>query len=129
MQQRRSDHTDVLCTDLTDGVGLDGAAGVTNLLGSTFTLSLTAVLTEMSQSAAQGGAGIRFDATAPDSAVVNLKAEMKFSYSSSDAMGRSEVGGVRQLNGLFGPALYPERATNQVAFVRRRGSGGLRFSN
>lgn len=99
--------------DLTDGVGLDSATGisVTNPLGGTYNVSLTAALTKLAEPTAQGGAGITFDATTPGSAVVNLNAENEVSFSISDAQGRSVMSGILQPHDAVGAATPGELLT------------------
>ncbi len=82
--------------DLTDNVGLESGGGmtVTNPLGGTYTVSLSAAITKLGQPIAQGGAGITFAAGTPGSAVVNLNAENEASFSISDAQGRSLMSGM-----------------------------------
>ena len=81
--------------DLTDGVGLESTAGinVTNPLGGTYTVSLSAAITKLAEPTAQGGAGITFAAGTPGSAVVSINAENEVSFSISDAQGRSVMSG------------------------------------
>ncbi|MEP3480457.1 MAG: RHS repeat-associated core domain-containing protein [Fuerstiella sp.] len=83
-------------SDLTDGIGLDSTAGVTvtNPLGGTFTVSLSAALSKMAEPIAQGGAETSFNAEATGSASVSLNAENEVSFSISDALGRKIIGGI-----------------------------------
>ena len=82
--------------DLSDNAGLETAGGmsVTNPLGGTYTVSLSAAIAKLGQGIAQGGAGITFAAGTPGSAVVNLNAENEVSFSISDAQGRSLMSGI-----------------------------------
>lgn len=83
--------------DLTDGIGLDSTAGVTvtNPLGGTFTVSLSAALTKMAEPMAQGGANTSFNADATGSAVVNLNAENEVGFAISDSEGRTIISGIQ----------------------------------
>lgn len=82
--------------DLTDNVGLETTAGLTmtNPLGGTYTVSLSAAIAKLGEPIAQGGAGITFAAGTPGSAVVNINAENEVSFSISDAQGRSLMSGI-----------------------------------
>ena len=99
--------------DLTDGVGLDSSTGisVTNPLGGTYTVSLSAALTKLAAATAQGGAGLTFDASTPGSAVVSLNAENEVSFSISDAQGRSVMSGILQPHDAVGGATAGELIT------------------
>lgn len=83
--------------DLTDGIGLDSTTGVTvtNPLGGTFTVSLSAALTKMAEPIPQRGANTTFNAEARGSALVNLNAENEVSFNISDAQGRSVISGIQ----------------------------------
>jgi len=82
--------------DLTDNVGLEVSGGmtVTNPLGGTYTVSLSAAIAKLGQPIAQGGAGITFAAGTPGTAVVSINAENEVSFSISDAQGRSLMSGM-----------------------------------
>ncbi|WP_158453518.1 RHS repeat protein, partial [Rhodopirellula europaea] len=78
--------------DLTDGVGLDNATGVTPLIGST-AVSLADALTKLAGTTANGGAGVSFDADATGSARVTISPEGEVRFSISDGAGRSVMSG------------------------------------
>ena len=82
--------------DLTDNVGLETSGGmtVTNPLGATYSVSLSAAIAKLGQPIAQGGAGISLAVGTPGSAVVNINAENEISSSLSDAQGRSLMSGI-----------------------------------
>jgi RHS repeat-associated protein len=82
--------------DLTDNVGLETSTGltVTNALGGTYTVSLSAAIAKLGEPVSQGGAGITFAAGTPGSAVVNTNAENEIRFSISDAQGRSLISGI-----------------------------------
>jgi len=82
--------------DLTDSDGLETSGGmtVTNPLGGTYSVSLSAAIAKLGEPNAQGGAGIMFAAGTPGSAVVSLNAENEISFSISDAQGRSLMSGI-----------------------------------
>ena len=67
--------------DLTDNIGLETSGGmtVTNPLGGTYSVSLSAAIAKLGQPIAQGGAGISFAVGTPGSAVVNINAENEIS--------------------------------------------------
>ncbi len=82
--------------DLTDSSGLETTTGitVTNPLGGTYTVSLSAAIAKLGEPIAQGGAEITFAAGTPGNAVVSLNAENEISFSISDAQGRSLMSGI-----------------------------------
>ncbi|WP_218933568.1 RHS repeat-associated core domain-containing protein [Rubripirellula lacrimiformis] len=79
--------------DLTDDVGLDSSGGMTLLIGSD-PVSLSAALTKLADTEANGGAGVSFDADATGSARVTINPEGEVRYAISDAAGRSVMSGV-----------------------------------
>ncbi|EMI23611.1 YD repeat-containing protein, partial [Rhodopirellula europaea SH398] len=79
--------------DLTDGVGLDNATGVTPLIGST-AVSLADALTKLAGTTANGGAGVSFDSDATGSARVTINPEGEVRFSISDGVGRSVMSGI-----------------------------------
>ncbi|EMI28555.1 Rhs family protein [Rhodopirellula europaea SH398] len=79
--------------DLTDGVGLDNATGVTPLIGST-AVSLADALTKLADTTANGGAGVSFDSDATGSARVTINPEGEVRFSISDGAGRSVMSGM-----------------------------------
>ncbi|WP_218933574.1 RHS repeat-associated core domain-containing protein [Rubripirellula lacrimiformis] len=79
--------------DLTDDVGLDSSGGMSLLIGSD-PVSLSAALTKLADTEANGGAGVTFDADATGSARVTINPEGEVRYAISDAAGRSVMSGV-----------------------------------
>ncbi len=79
--------------DLTDGVGLDSSGGVTPLIGST-AVSLSAAITKLAATEANGGAGVTFDANATGSARVTISPEGEVRYAISDGAGRGVMSGM-----------------------------------
>ncbi|WP_230777177.1 RHS repeat domain-containing protein, partial [Roseiconus lacunae] len=78
--------------DLTDNVGLDNASGVSLLIGPG-SISLSAALTKLADTTANGGAGTSFDSISAGSARVTVNAEGEARFSISDAVGRSLMSG------------------------------------
>lgn len=80
-------------SNLGDGQGLDSATGVTvNILGGgTYTLSLSTLITQLSQTPANGGGGITFGTTSAGSATVSISGEEEISVSITDAAGRTVI--------------------------------------
>lgn len=74
--------------NLSDGVGLDSSGGVARLIGSA-NVSLSAALTKLAATQANGGAGITFSTDAPGSARVSINGEGEVSFSIADAAGRT----------------------------------------
>ncbi len=87
--------------NLTDGIGLDSATGVSVVKQSganpsgTFNVSLANALTKLADIQANGGAGISFSSSqgAVGRAVVSVNAEDEVSFSISDALGRTVMSG------------------------------------
>ncbi|MEM9826830.1 MAG: hypothetical protein AAF958_09590 [Planctomycetota bacterium] len=79
--------------DLADGSGLDVAGGLTPLLGGS-AINLTAAITKLGQSEANGGGGITFDADSGGSARVTLNPEGEIRFAIADAAGRSVMSGM-----------------------------------
>ena len=86
-------------SNLSDGVGLDSAGGVsvvkqsgTNPTG-TFNVSLSAAIARLADTQANGGAGLTFNAISPAKATVTVNAEDEVSFAISDAVGRSVMKG------------------------------------
>ena len=83
--------------NLFDGVGLDNATGLSYTKMSsgtgTSTVSLSAAITKLADTIANGGAGLTFSATAAGRASVTINAEDEVSFSISDAAGRSVMSG------------------------------------
>ena len=84
--------------NLSDGVGLDSAAGVSALklgtgVSGTFNVSLANAISKLAGTIATGGAGITFNATSPGRASVTINAEDEISFSISDAAGRTVMSG------------------------------------
>ncbi len=79
--------------DLTDGVGLDNTTGVTPLIGST-AVSLSAAITKLAATEANGGAGVTFAANATGSARVTISPEGEVRYAISDGSGRGVMSGM-----------------------------------
>ncbi len=101
--------------NLSDGVGLDNATGVSVLkLGTggsgTFNVTLANAISKLAGTQANGGAGITFNSTAPGRATITVNAEDEISFSISDAAGRSVMSG--KLNNYRGSGAS---AVNTVA--------------
>ncbi|MFN9437890.1 MAG: hypothetical protein ACK6DC_23535, partial [Planctomycetota bacterium] len=84
--------------NLTDGVGLDSATGVSvSRLGTggtgTFNVSLANAISRLANTQANGGAGISFNASSPGRASVTINSEDEVSFSISDAAGRNVMSG------------------------------------
>jgi RHS repeat-associated protein len=81
--------------DLTDGVGLDSAAGipVSKLGGGSYSVSLSAVLTRLAEPASNGGGNLIFAAGASGSAFVAVNAEEELSFTIVDSASRSVMSG------------------------------------
>ena len=87
--------------NLSDGVGLDGTAGTTPLLGGN-SVSLAAALTKLADTKANGGAETSFYSDAPGNASVLINAAGNVSFSISDAAGRAVMTGrLDSSNGLL----------------------------
>ena len=78
--------------NLSDGVGLDSSGGVARLIGSD-DVSLSAAITKLAATEANGGAGITFSTDAPGSARVSINGAGEVSFSIADAAGRSVISG------------------------------------
>jgi RHS repeat-associated protein len=79
--------------NLNDAAGLDSSGGLTPLIGST-AISLSAALTKLADTEANGGAGIVFSTDAPGSARVSINAEQEIHFTIADGMGRTVMSGV-----------------------------------
>ena len=86
-------------SNLSDGIGLDSAGGVSVVKQSganptgTFNVSLSAAIAKLADTQANGGAGLTFNASSPGKATVTVNAEDEVSFAISDAAGRSVMSG------------------------------------
>ncbi len=82
--------------DLTDGVGLDSATGVSVQQldqGGSYNVSLATALTKLADTTANGGAAVSFGTDSTGSAVVTINAEEEVSFTISDSLGRAVMEG------------------------------------
>jgi RHS repeat-associated protein len=82
--------------NLSDGVGLDSAAGVTytRMVGSgTSTVKLSNAISKLASAQTSGGAGISFNTTSPARASVVISPQDEVSFTISDAAGRTVMSG------------------------------------
>ena len=79
--------------NLSDDAGLDSTTGLALPVGSG-SVSLSAALTKLADTEANGGAAISFSSTAPGSARVSVSPGGEVSFSIADALGRTVMSGM-----------------------------------
>lgn len=83
--------------NLSDGVGLDGSAGVSPAIlpssSPTWKVSLATAITKLAAAETAGGAALTFSSTTPGRASVVINPEFEVSFTISDAAGRTVMSG------------------------------------
>ena len=113
---------------LNDGVGLDSPAGLSieKLGGGTYNVHITAVLAQLAQAPASGGAGVTFGAWTDGSATLSINPQEELAVSIQDGLGRTVC--TARIESYFGPnpnALVTWQCTRYDNVVSLSGFGDV----
>jgi RHS repeat-associated protein len=114
--------------NLTDGVGLDSATGMTvsKLGGGTYNVSLAAVLTKLASTPANGGASVTFATGSDGSATVSISPLEELTVSVQDGLGRTVcTAQIQSYSGSSPNALVSWQCTQYDSVVSLSGFGNV----